>query len=403
MESNLVALGDCLDILAAMQESSVAMVYADPPFFTGRKHKSSTRDGSKLYSFDDLWRNADEYSKFLTERFLACKRLLKPDGSIFVHCDHNSVHFIRRILDFVFGEENFQSEIVWSYKRWTNAKRGLLQQHQTILFYSRSASFKWNPILTDYSPTTNVDQILQKRSRDDRNKSVYAKDDDGEVLYASEKHGVPLGDVWEIPFLNPKAKERTGYPTQKPLLLLERIVSLATDEDDLVVDPFCGSGTTLVAAKLLKRRYLGIDISPDAVALSRSRLEAPVRTGSALLRDGADAYLNEDPWVEAHLTGFQFSRVRRNAGADAILKKAIDGKAAFVRVQRDGESLGAAIAALKKAVASKGNAVGVVISTHDDLFNVDETDVIVLHSPALQLQQRLKQSHGIEIARKQIA
>jgi site-specific DNA-methyltransferase (adenine-specific) len=403
MANDAVRLGDCLQVLREVPEGSVSMVYLDPPFFTGKKHKSSTRDGETSYSFDDMWKSPEDYSNFLTDRLLACKRAMKSDASIFVHCDHNSVHLIRNILDFVFGSDNFQSEIIWFYKRWTNSKKGLLQQHQTILFYSRSSSFKWNKILVDYSPTTNVDQILQKRTRDDRQKSVYAKNDRGDVVYTGEKAGVPLGDVWEIPFLNPKAKERTGYPTQKPLLLLERIVSLSTDEGDLVLDPFCGSGTTLVAAQFLGRRYIGIDVSTDAVALSRNRLNAPVRTESALLRDGVDAYLNDDPWVESHLMGFNYSRVRRNAGADAILKEAIDGRAAFVRVQREGESLGSAIAALRKTIASKGNALGFIVSTNDDLFSSDNSDIYLLPSPALQMRQKLKQARIVDIVEKKIA
>src|SRR5699024_9228610 len=139
---------------------------------------------------------------------------------------------------------------IWAYKRWSNSKKGLLNNHQNIYFYSKSKSFKFNTMYTDYSPTTNLDQILQARMRDEHAKSKYKTDENGQVVLGKEKKGVPLSDIWNIPYLNPKAKERTGYPTQKPILLLEQIIKIATDEGDTVLDPFCGSGTTLVAADL---------------------------------------------------------------------------------------------------------------------------------------------------------
>jgi site-specific DNA-methyltransferase (adenine-specific) len=193
-------------------------------------------------------------------------------------------------MDKVFGRENFQSEIIWSYKRWSNAKKGLLNAHQVIFFYSKTQDFKFNTLYTDYSATTNLDQILQDRERDENGKSVYKKDENGNVILGKEKKGVPLSDVWEIPYLNPKAKERTGYPTQKPVLLLNQILNIVTDEGDLVVDPFCGSGTTCVSAKSLNRQFIGIDISKDAVELANSRLEEMVISESNLLNKGTNEY-----------------------------------------------------------------------------------------------------------------
>lgn len=391
VNDNNVRLGDCLELLREVPSNCANLIYLDPPFFTGRNHRSSTRNGDKNYTFDDVWVDSAAYLNYLTERLSACRLIMKDDASIFVHCDHNNVHLARQALDLIFGAENFQSDIIWSYKRWSNAKRGLLQQHQTILFYSVGRSFKWRPMMLDYSVTTNIDQIMQKRARDSRGKSVYATDVAGNFVYGIEKRGVPLGDVWDIPFLNPKAKERTGYPTQKPLILLERIIDLTTDENDLVVDPFCGSGTTLVAAKLKNRRYLGIDISQDAIVLTKSRLDNPVRTESALMRDGAEAYTNSDPWVESHLVGLSFSRVQRNSGMDAILKESIDGKTIFIRVQRENEILSQAVFSLKKALTTKGDAIGFVIKTRDDIFNTSEPNIQILPSPAIQLNNVLAQ------------
>ncbi|MDJ0449194.1 site-specific DNA-methyltransferase [Methylocystis sp. JR02] len=382
-----VQLGDCLEILKKMPFACANLVYLDPPFFSGRNHRSSTRDGGIHYSFEDVWSHSDAYLNFLVERLAECKRIMKEDASIFVHCDHNNVHLARQALDITFGADNFQSDIIWSYKRWSNSKRGLLQQHQTILFYSMSRSFKWRQMMVDYSATTNLDQIMQKRMRDSRGKSVYATDASGNIVYGTEKRGVPLGDVWDIPFLNPKAKERTGYPTQKPLLLLERIIDLTTDENDLVVDPFCGSGTTLVAAKLKNRRFFGIDVSPDAVALTNNRLDNPIRTESALLRDGVEAYTNNDPWVESHLAGLSYSRVQRNSGIDALSKESINGRPVFLKVQRETETLSEAVFLLKKALATKGDAMGFVVATADDFFSLKDTSIEILLSPAMQLKR----------------
>lgn len=392
MENNKIFHGDCAEVLSTISAESVNLIYLDPPFFTGKSHTNSTRDGETQYSFNDQWRSLEEFSGFLTERIKACKRILRNDGSIFVHCDHNGSHVVRRVLDSVFGKENFQSEIIWTYKRWSNSKRGLMRQHQNILFYSRGSHFKWNPIWSDYSATTNVDQIMQRRTRDSRGKAVYATDVEGKVIYGTEKRGVPLGDVWEIPYLNPKAKERCGYPTQKPLILLERIVELTTDIGDLVVDPFCGSGTTLVAAKLLGRNFVGVDISSNAIELAEQRLSNPVRTESALLKDGIDTYFNNDPWVGSHLTGFSFSRVHRNLSVDAVLKTPIDNKAVYLRIQRRGEKLSSSLEALTRFIESRGNATGIVIATADDLFPSSSKIVRILPSPALQLERMQKSS-----------
>ena len=245
-----VHLGDCLPILQGLVSGTADLAYLDPPFFTQKVHRLSPRDRSKEFSFEDLWSTQKEYATFLFDRLREVHRVVSKDGSIFFHCDRNAVHLVRALLDEVFGAENFRSEIIWHYRRWSNSQRGLLPAHQTILYYTKTDTFIFNEMLTDYSPATNVDQILQRRSRDDSNKSVYDRDEDGNVISNGAKRGVPLSDVWDIPFLNPKAKERTGYPTQKPLLLLERIIALATHEGDCILDPFCGSGTALVARSL---------------------------------------------------------------------------------------------------------------------------------------------------------
>jgi site-specific DNA-methyltransferase (adenine-specific) len=385
-------IGDCFSVLDTLPEDRFDLIYLDPPFFTQKEHALTTRDGSATFSFRDLWASHEEYARFLHERLLKLHRVLAPTGSLFFHCDSNAVHIARLVLDQVFGAARFQSEIVWTYRRWSNASKGLLPAHQTILFYSKSANFKFNTLLTGYSASTNIDQITQRRVRDDRNKAVYARDEQGNVLSNGAKRGVPLSDVWDIPYLNPKAKERVGYPTQKPILLLEQIITLCTDKDDWVLDPFCGSGTTLVASKLLDRNAVGIDISPEAIALTMTRLEQPFKTESLLLKKGREEYARKDTDVLTHLQGLDFHIVQRNQGMDAILKQEIGGKPVFLRIQRPGEKLHEAAAALCSTATTKGDAHLVLVVTEDNElpFGLENPiGVTLIRSTALMIKDTL--------------
>jgi len=324
---------DCLIALQSVDDASVDMAYLDPPFFTQKKQVMKDSNGQQ-YEFSDEWESRETYLIYIKERLLEVKRVLKDSGTIFLHCDSTASHYLKVLMDEVFGENNFQSEIIWSYKRWSNSKKGLLAGHQTIYFYSKTKNYKFNTLFCDYSPTTNLDQILQERVRNNEGKSTYRRDSDGNVVWGKEKQGVPLSDVWEIPFLNPKAKERTGYPTQKPIELLERIIKISTNEGDTVLDPFCGSGTTLVAAKLLDRKFIGIDINPAAIELSKKRLENPVKSESHLLKLGAKAYQTKTEDELAILQSLDCDVVQRNKGIDAILKKHYLGKPVAVKLQQ---------------------------------------------------------------------
>jgi site-specific DNA-methyltransferase (adenine-specific) len=373
----MLLLGDCLEKMREIDNESIDLIYLDPPFFT--QSKQSLKDKSlNKYAFDDKWENIDEYITFIKQRIVECKRVLKYTGSIFLHCDRNASHHLRIILDEIFGSENFQSEIIWNYKRWSNAKKGLLNSHQVIFFYSKTRNFTFNIMYTDYSETTNIDQIFQKRKRDGNGKTVYQKDDNGKSELIEQKIGVPLSDVWEIPYLNPKAKERVGYPTQKPILLLERIIYLASNVGDTVLDPFCGSGTTLVAAKLLDRKYIGIDVLPEAIDLSRTRLGNPVKTESMLLKNGRVAYKNQEDTILGILEEIDAEPVQRNKGIDGFLR--IDGKIKPipVRIQRNSESLEYATNMLRMALAKNGFQTAVLYKTTDiagtALFSLPESD-----------------------------
>ena len=391
--ANYFLEGDCIDKMEQIEKSSINLIYLDPPFFTERKHTLKSKDRTKKFSFDDTWGSSEGYANFLYERIKLMHQLLTDDGSIFVHCDKSGEHIIRAVLDKVFGEKNFQSEIIWSYKRWSNSKKGLLPSHQNIYFYSKTKNFKFNTVFTPYSETTNVDQILQRRTRDADNKSIYDTDKEGNILLGDKKKGVPLNDVWDIPYLNPKAKERVGYPTQKPLLLLERIIELTTDKNDIVLDPFCGSGTTCVAAKLLNRNYIGIDKSIEAIELSKSRIENPIKTESNLLKKGRASYLSADKKALELLDGLKFNAVQRNKGIDAILMELYEGTPILVRVQKEKETLSESASLLAKAMKIKKSKKSILIQTnHSGLFETDINYVgmNILKTPSVEIFNILK-------------
>lgn len=384
---------DCLNSLKNMSPNTIDMIYLDPPFYTQKTHRLKKRATGKEYEFDDSWDSLNEYLNFIRIRIIECHRVLKKTGSIFLHCDKNASHFLRMLLDEIFGSDNFRNEIIWSFKRWSSSKSGLQNSHQNIFFYSKTESLKFNTIYTDYSPTTNLDQILQNRCRDIDGKAVYQKDDNGNVIVCNEKKGVPLSDVWEIPFLNPKAAERTGYPTQKPILLLEQIIKISTEEGDTVLDPFCGSGTTLIAAKLLKRNFIGIDRSQDAISLCTERLKNPFKTTSKLLEEGHAKYNNKSEYELSILKCLDAFPVQRNSGIDGLLRDSYEGKPVAVKIQKPDEELCQAIKKLEKSMASKGCKIAILVKTQSDNifdFSCNNCNVILISSLDLLLKESIK-------------
>jgi site-specific DNA-methyltransferase (adenine-specific) len=388
--------GDCLEKLKDIKSQSVDMVYLDPPFYSQKTHSSKSRDNSLEYSFEDKWESIDDYMNFMKLRLIECHRVIKSTGSIFLHCDKSASHYLRILLDGIFGFDNFRSEIIWSYRRWSNSKKGLLNSHQTIYFYSKTADFKFNTIYTDYSPTTNIDQILQERERDQNGKSVYKKDANGNVILGKGKKGVPLSDIWEIPYLNPKATERTGYPTQKPILLLEQVIKISTDENDIILDPFCGSGTTLVAAKLLNRQFIGIDILDTAMQLSQSRLDKPIKTESLLLIKGQDDYLQKTEEELNILKSLGAIPVQRNNGIDGFLNDNYLGRPVAIKIQKPYETLNEAKEMLIKASLTKGCIIKLLIQTNMleqsviDLYNTTDENLFIVDKYNIAIEKIIR-------------
>jgi site-specific DNA-methyltransferase (adenine-specific) len=386
-----VHLGDCLEVLRSFPSDQVDLIYLDPPFFTQKIQRLGTRDRQKAFTFSDVWKSADAYGEFLFDRLREMRRVLALSGSIFFHCDNNASPIARIILDELFGRDMFRAEIIWHYRRWSNSQRTLLPSHQNIYFYSKTERYKFHNLRQGYSTSTNIDQILQRRKRDEFGKAVYARDENGTPLSNGDKKGVPMSDVWDIPFLNPKAKERVGYPTQKPILLLERIIEIATDEGDCVLDPFCGSGTTLVAAQLLGREGIGIDMSTEAIDLTKERLSNPTRTESNLLQAGRESYRTADEQALTLLKGLDIIPVQRNKGIDAFIRAGLDAPIP-VRVQRPNEPLLEAAIALQKASQTKQVPAMVLVATSADLgFDIssDFPQIIIVESPSMLINKGL--------------
>lgn len=271
---NKLFWGDNLQVMSHLLKEfrgKVDLIYIDPPFDSKADYKKKVKLKAKsttsdLTSFEekqytDIWSN-DDYLQFMYERLILIRELLSPTGSIFLHCDPKKNHHLRCILDEVFGGENFVNEIIWSYRRWTGNSNNFLEMHDNIYFYSKSSEYKWNQIWTEYT-----DASLHRK------KNFHTRIKDGDVFETSvDDRGVKDNDVWNISVINSQATERTGYPTQKPEKLLEKIIECSTNENDLVFDCFMGSGTTQDVANRMKRRFIGSDINLGAIQTTSKRL-----------------------------------------------------------------------------------------------------------------------------------
>ncbi|HVW24039.1 MAG TPA: site-specific DNA-methyltransferase [Polyangiaceae bacterium] len=283
-EGSTLILGDNLDALRALAPQyggGVTLAYLDPPFLTGRLHERVTRvrdsDTGKLRrtrtaAFDDRWQGLDHYLEALGPRLVAVRELLAPHGSVVLHVDSKTSHYAKVLCDEIFGPRAFASEIVWRYRRWPTKTPNFQRLHDVLLRYVKDPDVRprFRQLYEPLAPST-VATWGRKRQR-------AVVDDDGRRTRSSTTEeptpGAPLGDVWDIGIVAPVARERTGYPTQKPEVLLERLVEALTDPGELVVDPYVGSGTTAAVCARLGRRAIGIDSNPEAVEITRRRLAA---------------------------------------------------------------------------------------------------------------------------------
>jgi site-specific DNA-methyltransferase (adenine-specific) len=269
---------DNMSVMGRLPSECIDLIYIDPPFGTGQVRRlqsirtgagEKTRSGfgGRTYNFevvsahnyrDDM--PLEEYLGFLYERLAEMHRLLRSDGSLYLHLDFHTVHFARLLLDEIFGSDHFLNEIIWAYDYGGRASDKWARKHDNILWYAKSDQWKFN--------------------RDEIDRIPYMAP--GLVGEEKAARGKLPTDTWWMTIVPTNSRERTGYPTQKPVKLLERIVRASSNSGDLVADFFCGSGTTGVAAKRLGRRFLLVDENPEAVRIAEKRLAVEAEPGPSL-------------------------------------------------------------------------------------------------------------------------
>jgi DNA modification methylase len=320
---NRIICGDAYSTLKRLPKKFTDLCYLDPPFFSNRTYELISKDG-KINSFDDKWNNdLDSYLDYMKDVLAECHRVLKKTGSLYLHCDWHASHYLKIELDKIFGRRNFRNEIVWKrHNAHNDTKQGSKscgRVHDVILFYSKTSNYKWNPMFQPYSeeyikkfyrhvePETGRQyahgDLSGPGGRSKGNpsykflgvtrywryskKKMYQLYRQGRIIqtakgnvpllkrYLDEMPGIMLQDVWDdidsVQTVN--KKESVDYPTQKPLKLLERIIQISSDPKDIVLDPFCGSGTTLVSAVNLGRKYLGVELNKEACKIARYRIK----------------------------------------------------------------------------------------------------------------------------------
>ena len=283
--------GDNLDVMRGINSECIDLIYLDPPFNSNATYSAPVGSEAAGAAFKDSWtlddvdlawhgqiaeehqglyaiidaagechgKSMKAYLIMMGVRLLEMKRLLKPTGSIYLHCDPTASHYLKMVMDAIFGGENFGNEIVWRYKRWPTKAMNFQKMHDIIRRFTVGNDWTFNVQFQPFSKNTihrdqSVDGVTDLAGTRDITK------------------GTKMDDVWEMPYLHSQAKERVGYPTQKPLKLLERIIKASSNEGQMVLDPFCGCATACVAAEHLQREWIGIDLAEKAADLVRHRL-----------------------------------------------------------------------------------------------------------------------------------
>ena len=256
---NQLFQGDNLEILHNMPGGSVDLICTDPPFNTGKDWGA----------FDDRWEGGlDEYLKFMEARVVEMRRVLKDTGSLYLHCDPTASHYLKVMLDSVFGIKQFRNEIVWHYLRTRPKNNEFSLSHNIIFRYSKADIVVWNQLYEPLSDTTI--------KRCGHKKQLFKKTEKGTKVHALTNElskGSNMRDVWkDIEGMQWCAKQKTGYPTQKPVALYERMIKASSNQGDIVLDPFAGSGTTLDAAHTLGRHWIGVDVGDAAIETIQERM-----------------------------------------------------------------------------------------------------------------------------------
>jgi DNA modification methylase len=354
VDTRVVYCGDNLEQLRKLPDACVDLIYIDPPFNSNRNYEVFWGETKEKRAFEDRHESTRAYIDYMRPRCVELARVLKKSGSFYYHCDWHASHYVKVMLDQIFGENNFLNEIIW---RRTTAKTQSYKQfpnnHDSIFFYSGSGEVTFNRqfvplseerIAQHYShveeksgrryslsdltgegtrngetgkPWRGFDPTPKQRHWATSPTELDKLDAEGKIYwpdrkdgwprikrYLDEQEGVLIDTIWsDIPPINSQAKEALGYPTQKPLALLERIIQASSNENDIVLDAFCGCGTALVAAQKLKRQWIGIDISPTACRVMAKRLRdiCGMQESEPLWKIGRGFVVRDLPWSEEKL------------------------------------------------------------------------------------------------------
>jgi DNA modification methylase len=355
LDTRTIFCGDNLDQIRKLPEACIDLIYIDPPFNSNRTYEVFWGESKEKRSFDDRHESTRAYIEFMRPRCVELARVLKKTGSFYYHCDWHASHYVKVMLDQIFGESKFINEIIWKRQSAHNdAKQGskhLGRVHDTLFLYGGgdsdyffkhqyrpydesylekfykhvepgtgrryqlgdlgapggSAPSKGNPHY-EFLGVTRYWRYSRERMKELYEQGLIVQTKPGAVprfkRYLDEGQGVPIGSVWDdINPIQSQDSERLGYPTQKPLKLLERILEISSQRNDIVLDAFCGCGTALVAAQNLGRQWIGIDISPTACRVMAKRLRDVCRLpeDEKLWRAGRGFVVRDLPWSEAQL------------------------------------------------------------------------------------------------------
>ncbi len=263
IDVNKAYLRDNLTFLRKIGSQVIDLIYIDPPFCSEEDY----------IEFSDKWESISGYIGYMRERILEMHRVLKKTGSFYLQCDSHAKFELKLLCDKIFGKHHFRREIIWntgSVSGFKSRVKGWVRQHDTILYYTKSNDFTFNKLYLPYS-VNYIEKMFRYKDDDGR---IYRKRRDGRQ-YLDESKGIPIGTVWDdiLSFqTRTRAKEYYKYPTQKPLGLLMRIIAASSNEGNLIADFFCGSGTTLIAAKLNNCNFIGCDNNKNAIKLCQKRL-----------------------------------------------------------------------------------------------------------------------------------
>lgn len=313
-----ILVGDNLSHLRNQPDDQYRIIYLDPPFQSQRQYNMLSDDSGQVKAFNDTWTlgpdtentfhelmdtypsHADKinalktlnnssmtsYLIYMAIRLFECRRILNSNGSIYLHCDTTAGSALEMLMNIIFGQQNKRNQIIWCYDKWTNTANYFQKNHDIILFYTKTDNYVFNKQYqrgkTDVHERGWVENTYSHEGRRKKQLIIYKENDASKkkiedknydnLVYRLDPEGVPISDWWNIPYLHHGSGERCDYPTQKPLELLERIILASSNENDWILDPFMGSGTTLVAAEKYNRNWVGMDLTTLATSKTIERL-----------------------------------------------------------------------------------------------------------------------------------